>query len=80
MKKLDQDEATNHCEERMRKTWSIWTAQFFYSDAVRDAVREWTSNHFARAGACKISKMDLGALAALKRTMRLCKDNNIKDH
>ena len=53
--------------------------KLFYSDAVRDAMWEWTNDHFARTGTCKMSKMDLDAFIALEMAMGLRKNNNIKD-
>ena len=54
--------------------------KLFYTDSIRDTIWEWTNNHFARTGACKISKIDLDVFIALEMAMGLRKNNNIKDY
>ena len=68
--------AKNACE----KLVPFGLFKLFYSDTVRDAMWEWTNNHFARTGACKISKIDLDVFIALEMAMGLRKNNNIKDY
>ena len=54
--------------------------KLFYSDTIRDAMWEWTNNHFARTGTHKISKFDLDVFIALEMAMGLRKNNSIKDY